>query len=256
MSPIFPYKAKNSKLEDVSGAVEAQSMDEAIKKIQKEGLLILLIEEGKADGSSFKPIVNKRHSFVSDMKENITEWCEERNGFFRLPLLIWFAYLLIRYLGNPDYQSIFGNLNLGIHELGHIVFSFDGRFLAVSGGTMLQLLAPFFLALNFLRQSDYFATVLCSGWLSTNFFNVATYAGDAQAMVLPLVTIGGATPDVSHDWNYMLTQMGILSFDSAVAFFFRACGFLSMGFCLVFGGWMIFLMIKNPSKLKKRPAKV
>jgi len=244
MSPAFQYKAKNSTLENVDGTVEASSMDEAIKKLQQEGLFILAVEKEKT--------TRLRHTFMSDMKENITEWCEERNGFFRLPLLIWFAYIFVRHIMDPNYYDLLGSINLGFHEFGHMIFGFGGTFLMTTGGTILQLLVPLLGVLNFLRQSDYFAAVLCFGWLSSNFFGVALYASDAQAMALPLVTPFGMTPAVSHDWNYMLTQMGILSYDAAVALFFRFCAVLSMAFCLVVGGWMVFLMIKNPSKLKRK----
>lgn len=186
-----------------------------------------------------------------NMKKDIVQWCQGRNGFVRLPLLIWFICVLIRHLRDPHYQSLLGAINLGIHELGHMVFSFGGEFLTIAGGTVLQCLVPLYGVYNFLKQKDYFASALCFGWLSTNFFNVATYAGDAQAMALPLVTPFGLTPSIAHDWNYLLTQMGLLAFDGWVAFFFRFLGVLSMGICLFAGGWMVALMMKNSFRIIK-----
>ena len=50
------------------------------------------------------------------------EWARGRSGWARLPLLLWFGYILRNHLRDPDYESIFGGLNLAIHEAGHIVF--------------------------------------------------------------------------------------------------------------------------------------
>lgn len=185
------------------------------------------------------------------LKESVTLWCQGKNGFVRLPLLILFVYIFVRHLGDPNYYGLFGAINLGIHELGHVVFFFTGKFLEIAGGTILQLAAPIYGVYNFLKQDDYFAAALCFGWLSTNFFGVATYAGDAHAMALPLVAPFGAPLIVIHDWNYLLTQTGLLSFYGEVALFFRFCAILSMGLCLIGGGWMIILMIKNSFRTNK-----
>ena len=56
------------------------------------------------------------------------------------------------------------------------------------------------------QQRDVFAVAFAWGWLATNLFEVATYAGDAVAMSLPLVTPGGG--HAIHDWNYVLGAWG------------------------------------------------
>ena len=52
-------------------------------------------------------------------------------------------------------------------------------------------------------------------WLGQNFINISVYAADAQARKLPL--LGGNK--VYHDWNYLLTEIGLLKFDAEVGFF-------------------------------------
>jgi hypothetical protein len=44
---------------------------------------------------------------------------------------------------------------------------------------------------------------------------ISLYAKDAQAMALPLVSVGGGE-DTIHDWNYLLTKLGLLRWDHAV----------------------------------------
>ena len=55
----------------------------------------------------------------------------------RAPLLLWLAYVAMRHVADPLYTSLFGSLNLGLHEGGHLLFGYlPGDFLAVAGGTL------------------------------------------------------------------------------------------------------------------------
>src|SRR5580658_10415897 len=49
-----------------------------------------------------------------------------------------------------------------IHEGGHLLFRFFGEFLAVAGGTLLQLGVPFMLATYFAFQRHVQGTVFCA----------------------------------------------------------------------------------------------
>src|SRR5207253_2494487 len=78
-----------------------------------------------------------------DLGEEIQSWCGGRSAAVRAPLLLWMACLGVRHLAASDYNSVVGALNLGVHEGGHLVFSWLGwNFLTVAGGTLLQLSAP------------------------------------------------------------------------------------------------------------------
>ncbi len=182
-------------------------------------------------------------------QRDILAWCREKRWWWwRAPFLLYFAYILVRHLADPYYQSLFKGLNLGIHEIGHFVFVLLGEFMGVAGGTLLQCLVPIGSMAMFLRQRDYFAIAVCFGWLSTNLFDVATYAGDARAQDLPLVSPG--IGDVIHDWNYMLGTLGLLQTDQTIAFLFRAGAVVSMAVCLAAGGWFLWRMYR-PSGLRE-----
>jgi hypothetical protein len=187
--------------------------------------------------------------FLAGLKDDAGEWCQGKNWLVRLPLLLFFVYVLIRHLSDPMYTSILGPLNLGIHELGHFVFGFLGQFLSVAGGTLLQLIVPFFAVFNFYRQSDFFAIALSFGWLSTNFFSVATYAADARTMELPLVTPFG-TDNVIHDWQYLLSTLNILQYDAQVAGIFRVLAVISMLVCFGLGAWILWQMGRQKKSLE------
>lgn len=119
-----------------------------------------------------------------------------------------------------------------------------GQFIGIAGGTILQCLMPFIGVVNFYRQRDFFAITLCFGWLSTNLFDVARYVADARSMELPLVMLFG-NENVIHDWNYLLGKLGILQFDTGIAFFIKILAVLSMLACLFCGGRLIWLMKKS-----------
>ena len=182
---------------------------------------------------------------LRSLRDEAVGWCRGRSWVPRAPLLLGFLWIFVRHLGNPTHQSLFNPLNLGIHELGHLVFGPFGRFPGLLGGSLAQCLAPAASAVMFLVAGDFFAIAVCCGWLSTNLFDVATYAGDARAMTLQLVTPFGGHP--IHDWNYLLARLGLLEWDLSLALLLRSAATASMGLCLVGGGWLLWQMFRrNP----------
>ena len=177
--------------------------------------------------------------FIGDIKD----WCHGKNWTWRIGLLLFFIYLGVRYLVDPAYYSFFGGANLGVHELGHILFGFLGQFMAVAGGTITQLAAPIICAVMFWRQPDYFAISLAGVWLATNLYGVAVYVADAQNMELPLVSVGGG--EVYHDWEYMLSTLNILYLNGQIAQAFRITALLLMWLSIAYGCWIVWLMIRS-----------
>ena len=170
----------------------------------------------------------------------LDDYCRGRWWWARVPLLVWFGYMLVRSLLDPAYSSLFVALNLAIHEIGHILWSPFGQFLEILGGSLTQCLAPLVSMGFFLRQRDYFAAAFCFGWLGLNLFEVALYVGDARAMGLSLVTPGGG--DAIHDWNWILGRLGLLQMDRMFAWWLRAGGAVCMLAFLGIGGYMAVRM--------------
>ena len=117
-----------------------------------------------------------------------------------LALLPYAAWLIFAY----DYHFLDG-ANLLFHEAGHVFFGLFGQTLGMLGGTLGQLVFPVAAGLQFLGTGRPFDACVCGMWLGENLLNVARYMGDAQAMALPLV--GGEI----HDWNWLLSRIGLLS---------------------------------------------
>jgi hypothetical protein len=97
----------------------------------------------------------------------------------------------------------------------------------------------------FARQRDYFAISFAFGWLATNYFELATYVGDAVTKSLPLVTPGGGEP--IHDWNYILGNYGWLRHTDALAGLHAFAGHACMAICLGTGAWIVATMIRSPA---------
>ena len=171
-------------------------------------------------------------------------WAGDKFAPLRLILWLFLFYVLLRHLGDPMYQSIFKPLNLGIHELGHLIFSPLGKFLMVAGGTIAQCLVPLISFFMFYRQKDFFAFTVSFCWMGTNLFSVAVYMADARAMALTLVTPFGGE-EIIHDWNYLLGKLGLLHSDVALSGFVRVLAILNMVVGLTFGAWLILKMFKK-----------
>lgn len=181
---------------------------------------------------------------ISSWLDELRLWCAGRRWITRLPILVWMVYLLVRHLADPEYQGLIKPLNLGIHELGHFVFMPFGEFISVLGGSLFQLLVPIISIFMFWRQADFFAVSFALGWLGTNFFDVATYLGDARDMLLPLVSPFGGEGTI-HDWNYLLARLNLLEHCRGIAQAVRFIG----GFFLLAGiigaGWLLWWMFRQ-----------
>lgn len=180
--------------------------------------------------------------FVDELKEEAIASSQGKAWQWRFPVLLWFVFILFKYLTTPDYCSLLSQLNLGIHEFGHLIFLFFGQFLHILGGTLFQLFVPIFAVWSFYRQKDFFAIAFAFGWLSTNLFDVARYIADARALSLPLVTPFGDT--AIHDWNYLLEKTGLLSQDLLLAGIVKFFAVILMLVCLSYGSWILWQMAK------------
>ncbi len=179
---------------------------------------------------------------AASVQDDVRDWSSDRIWWWRAPILAWCFYIAVRHMADPLYTSLFGGINLGIHEAGHLVLSFMPKLIMAFGGTLFQCAAPAVAAWLFLRQPDYFAVPFCGAWLADNLYGVAAYMGDARAMELPLVSVGGGEAD--HDWNYMLGALGLLNFDTALAAFVRAAAFILMAASIAGMAWVIWTIAR------------
>ncbi len=177
-------------------------------------------------------------------------WCAGRSSVWRATLLAYLGWAGIHHLRDPLYASLFGGITLGIHELGHVLFAFGGRFLGTAGGSLLQVIAPAAAAWLLWRQRDYFGIAVGGAWEAFSLWNLATYVGDARARELPLV---GLTADPVHDWNWLLSTMGILGWDRGLAALTRIAAFSIWAASMALGAWICWRMAALRSS-RRRPS--
>lgn len=120
------------------------------------------------------------------------------------------------------------NVDLIIHEAGHWIFIFFGQFVAILGGSLIQVMIPFIFTGYFYFKNDFYATSLVSMWIGYNIVNVAVYMSDSMKMNLPL--LGGESS--IHDWNYIFSALHILNQSSRIASIINALGI----FVIIAGG--------------------
>ncbi len=120
-------------------------------------------------------------------------------------------------LREPGFTLI-DNVNLPIHETGHLVFAPFGELITALGGTLFQLIVPAAFVGYFLRRRDQFAGSVALWWVAENLWNISVYIADAQEQALPLV--GGG----EHDWAFILAELDVLQQDAQIAAMVRFAG--------------------------------
>jgi hypothetical protein len=157
-------------------------------------------------------------------------------------LAVWSWRFFRRPLGELG-DSALHLVNLPFHEVGHILFLPFGRFMTTIGGSLTQVLVPLVcVGALVVRARDPFGAAVCLWWCGQNFLDLAPYIDDART--LQLVLLGGRTgAEVQgHDWEEILTRLGLLHLDHAIARGARAVGLLLMIAAL---GWGIAVLTRT-----------
>jgi len=141
--------------------------------------------------------------------------------------LVFYALFLLHALTDRDAFLLIDNVNLIVHEAGHLLFGWFGYWLGIWGGTLLQLLVPLALGVYFLFQRHTTGAAFAAFFFFENFLYTATYMADARRQVLPLVTTGSGE-SVDHDWFLIFSSLGLLRYDTLIAGFVRTLGWLGM----------------------------
>lgn len=166
-------------------------------------------------------------------------WDEPWKPISRPAIVAWLVFyavfLLYAFSAHGGYLFI-DSANLVVHEGGHNLFGWFGPTLGLWGGTLLQWLVPFLLAVYFFTQRQAPGFVFCLFFFFENWLYTATYMADARAQALPLVTTGD--PEfVEHDFHAIFTQLGVLNYDTRIAMVVRTLGWCGMLACAL---WLAF----------------
>ncbi|MGH6630247.1 MAG: hypothetical protein ACREB3_11000 [Burkholderiales bacterium] len=154
--------------------------------------------------------------------------------------LVFYALFLLNALLDTDGFLFIDNVNLITHEAGHLLFSYLGQTLMVWGGTLFELFVPLALAAAFLFRRQLPGAAFAGFFFFENFLYIATYMADARSQSLPLVSVGGG--EAEHDWFFILSQLGLVQYDTTLAFLTRGLGWVGM---LSVAGWFSYRALSS-----------
>lgn len=134
-------------------------------------------------------------------------------------------------------------VNLGFHELGHLVtYPFPDLFTAVMG-SITQTLVPVGLAVYFAwRRSDHLGAGVCLAWAATNAQEWSVYVADAPYERLEL--IGG-----EHDWAFVLDRLGWMEAADELALAIYLLGWALLLAGMAFCAWRY---LRKPDPIRER----
>jgi hypothetical protein len=147
--------------------------------------------------------------------------------FVRIVSFLFFGLFLYELVRDMEMPHLVDNAFMQIHAGGHALFRVFGLTAAVAGGTLLQLFVPIAVGFYFIRQRQPLGVALCLFFFFEQFLPIARYMADAQAQQPPWMSIG-RYESLIHDWNYLFTQLGVLSYDTMIAGIVRSIGCLGM----------------------------
>ncbi|NOT46253.1 MAG: hypothetical protein HOP17_00690, partial [Acidobacteria bacterium] len=134
---------------------------------------------------------------------------------------LWIAYA-------PMQGSFLDLVDLPIHETGHLIFRLFGEFMGIAGGSLFQVIFPAVFVGYFLWNEKYYSAAIVLFWVGQSIINVWVYAADAVVMQLVLTSGFTGSEGSFHDWNYMLTRLGLIDSTKAIASLIRAVGTLTI----------------------------
>src|SRR5215203_1114800 len=151
----------------------------------------------------------------------------------RAAFLVLIAIYAVARVRNAEYWDPLDDLNLAVHEAGHLVFSAFGETLTILGGSAFQVIVPLAFVGYFARSKQRYAAAVTTSWVGISLVNVARYIADARAQELPL--LGGE--DSIHDWWYLLINWDLLKSDLTIARWVHFAGTVALLMAVVGGAW-------------------
>jgi hypothetical protein len=132
---------------------------------------------------------------------------------------LWCAYA-------PENAVFMHLVNTPMHEAGHVFFRLLGEFMGIAGGSLFQVIVPLVFFGYFVWNEKPFSASIVLFWVGNSILDVYVYANDAVVMQLPLLSGLTGSEGGFHDWNYLLTETGLLASTPLVAKIIRFTGTL------------------------------
>jgi hypothetical protein len=202
------------------------------------------VEEGPGE-PRFLARLWVRLTYVPERTEPVAFW--GRVAAYAAIFAWGWYFILLDFRTNEIGESFMHNINLAFHEAGHLAFIPFGRFMAVLGGSLGQLIMPLIVMAAFLwKHHDSFGASMALWWTGQSLMDLAPYINDARALQLPLVGGGtGADRPGAHDWQNILLDLNMIQHDHRIAWAADACGSLVLLVALAWGGYLLYRQYRN-----------
>lgn len=164
-----------------------------------------------------------------------------------LCFFVWgWSFILTDLKSQELNASFMHTINLVFHEAGHVIFRLFGDFMAILGGSLLQLLVPLLVMLTFIfKHRDNFGASIGLWWLAQSMMDLVPYISDARAQEMWLLGgVQGKDIPGLHDWNNILSRLGLLEYDQVLStlVMLLATGLMLLSF--LWGAWLLRSMHK------------
>jgi len=167
--------------------------------------------------------------------------------------IVFYAWFLWYAVGKEGGDFLFlDSGNAVIHEGGHALFSYLGDFMNVVGGTLLELLVPFLLAMGFYVRRQPVGFSLFSLVVFENLLYVAHYMSTARSLEGQYIAIGAGAmsgdemdPNM-HDWHNLFSRFGVLQHDIEISRFVFRTAWLGMLAMVAWFAWQAWRSWSKP----------
>jgi len=163
------------------------------------------------------------------------------NLMLYIVFFIWgWSFILADHYSSELNNSFMHLINLVFHEAGHVIFRLLGHFMSILGGSLLQLLVPVIFLFSFVQRKDTFAASIMLWWFAQSMMDLVAYIDDAQRQVMWLLGgVQGKDMPGIHDWNNILTQLGLLEYHHMIAVLFSWFAIFLMLLSFVWGAMLL-----------------
>jgi hypothetical protein len=167
-----------------------------------------------------------------------------------LVFLVWgFSFLRMPIASAYFNHSFMHVVNTPFHEAGHMILMPLGwGFLTSLGGSLGQIAFPSIVTVALLwKNRDPFGASLGLWWVGQSFMDLSPYIADARALQLMLLGGGTGSEIEGHDWQAILTYLGLLEYDRTLARLSHVFGWLLMVAAL---GWGAYVLVRQRERLE------
>jgi hypothetical protein len=164
---------------------------------------------------------------------------------FAAALGAYFLWIAVK----PADGSFLDLVDLPIHETGHLLFRPFGEFMMVAGGSVFQIVMPAVFVGYFIWNRKFYSAAIVLFWVGQSLLNVYVYAADAVKMQLVLTSGFTGSEGSFHDWNYLLTETGLINSTNVVGGLIRLLGSLTIGAALVISTYYSIFPQANENEL-------